>query len=122
MATTCPDFAAPAIQTPAETEFRRGWPAVLTCFCVAIFAWGFGFYGQAVFVGELHATRGWPVSLIAGAATLCYFSSASLIPFVHAAVDRAGPRVLMIGGALLWASERPPSAVPPTPGSCSPPD
>ena len=94
-------LTAPMIHAPAETEFRRGWPAVLTCFCVAIFAWGFGFYGQAVFVGELHAMHGWPVSTIAAATTLCYFSGACLIPFVHAAVERAGPRLLMIGGALL---------------------
>ena len=31
----------------AETsEFREGWSVVLVCFCVATFAWGFGFYGQ----------------------------------------------------------------------------
>jgi MFS family permease len=94
-------LTAPMIHAPAETEFRRGWPAVLTCFCVAIFAWGFGFYGQAVFVGELHRLRGWPVSTIAAATSLCYFSGACLIPFVHATVERIGPRVLLIGGTLL---------------------
>jgi hypothetical protein len=50
-----------------ETEFRSGWPAVLACFCVAVFAWGFGFYGQAVFLAELHRLHGWPTSTIGAA-------------------------------------------------------
>jgi predicted MFS family arabinose efflux permease len=81
-------------------ELRRFWPAVVACFCVAVFAWGFGFYGLAVFVGELHHTHGWPVSTIGAASTVFYLSGAFLIPFVHQTLRRTGPRVLLIGGAL----------------------
>jgi MFS family permease len=84
-----------------ETEFHRGWPAVLACFCVAVFAWGFGFYGQAVFLGELHRIHGWPVSTLGAATTAFYLSGAFLIPFVNQALNRAGPRVLLTGGVLL---------------------
>ena len=68
--------------TLAETEFRRGWPAVLACFCVAVFAWGFGFYGQAVFLAQLQRMHGWSTSTIAAATTVYYFCGALLIPFV----------------------------------------
>ena len=39
----------------AAGEFRRGWPVVLACFCTAMFAWGFGFYGQSVYFADLAA-------------------------------------------------------------------
>ena len=85
----------------AETEFRRGWPAVLACFCVAVFAWGFGFYGQAVFLAELHRMHGWPTSTIGSATTVFYLGGALLMPFIQQALDRAGARALLIGGVLL---------------------
>jgi MFS family permease len=84
-----------------ETEFRRGWPAVLACFCVAVFAWGFGFYGQAVLLGELHRIHGWPVSTIGAATTVFYLGGALLIPFVSQALNRLGPRALLLGGVML---------------------
>ena len=51
--------------TVQASEFRQGWPVVLACFCTATFAWGFGFYGQSVYLAELQHARGWPASLIA---------------------------------------------------------
>ncbi|HEX3990603.1 MAG TPA: MFS transporter [Acetobacteraceae bacterium] len=85
----------------SETEFRRGWPAVLACFCVAVFAWGFGFYGQAVFLAELHRTHGWPTSTIGAATTVFYLCGALLMPFIQQTLDRTGARSLLIGGVLL---------------------
>ena len=85
----------------SETEFRRGWPAVLACFCVAVFAWGFGFYGQAVFLSELHRMHGWPTSTMGAATTVYYFTGALLIPFIHSTLRRTGPRFLLTGGVLL---------------------
>jgi MFS family permease len=94
--------ARSAVLTPApDTEFRNGWPAVLACFCVAVFAWGFGFYGQAVFLAELHRVHGWPTSTIGAATTVFYLCGALLIPFIHQTLDRTGARALLIGGVLL---------------------
>jgi predicted MFS family arabinose efflux permease len=93
--------AVASTAAPAETEFRRGWQAVLACFCVAVFAWGFGFYGQAVFLAQLHQMHGWPTSTIAAATTVYYLCGALLIPFIHQTLERTGPRVLLIGGVLL---------------------
>jgi predicted MFS family arabinose efflux permease len=84
-----------------ETEFRRGWPAVLACFCVAVFAWGFGFYGQAVFLAELHRLHGWPASTIGAATTVFYLGGALLMPFIQQTLDRTGARALLIAGVLL---------------------
>src|SRR6201999_972874 len=91
---------APPLPT-SDTEFRHGWPAVLACFCVAVFAWGFGFYGQSVFLAQLHRMHGWPTSTIGAATTVCYLCGALLIPFIHHTLDRVGPRTLLTAGVLL---------------------
>jgi predicted MFS family arabinose efflux permease len=96
---------AGATRIPAETEFRtefqRGWPAILACFCVAVFAWGFGFYGQAVFLAELHRMHGWPTSVLGAATTCFYLGGAILVSFVQQTLDRVGARALLIGGVVL---------------------
>ncbi len=69
----------------------QGWSVVLACFCVATFAWGFGFYGQSVFLAELHATRGWPTSLIASATTVNYLTGAVLLTLRASRHRGAGP-------------------------------
>ncbi len=90
-----------AVSALPEAEFRHGWPAVLACFCVAVFAWGFGFYGQAVFLAELHRMHGWPTSSIGAATTVFYLGGALLIPFIHRTLERTGAAALLIGGVLL---------------------
>ena len=86
---------------PREAEFARGWRAVLACFCVAIFAWGFGFYGQSVYLAELHRLRGWPTAVIGAATTVFYLVGALLVPFVQRVLDRIGARGLLAGGVLI---------------------
>ena len=88
----------------ATSEFREGWSVVLVCFCVATFAWGFGFYGQSVFLAELHATRGWPTSLIASATTVNYLTGAVLLTCVHRVIEVLGPRLLLAGGTAIMAA------------------
>jgi MFS family permease len=90
-----------ALPRAHETEFHRGWPAVLACFCVAVFAWGLGFYGQAVFLAELHRMHDWPTSVIGAATTCFYLAGAVLVPFVQRTLDRIGPRALLIGGIVI---------------------
>jgi hypothetical protein len=50
----------------APPELRQHWPAVLACFATATFAWGFGFYGQSVYLAELQRLQGWSASTISG--------------------------------------------------------
>ena len=91
---------AASTEAPAG-EFRRGWSVVLACFCTAVFAWGFGFYGQSVYFADLHQTRGWPASLIASATTVYYLVGAVLLTRVHRAIELLGPRLLLASGAIV---------------------
>ena len=92
--------ASSGTEAPAE-EIRWGWPVVLACFFTATFAWGFGFYGNSVYVAVLHDTRGWSLSLITGATTLYYLAGAVLLMYVHRAIEVLGPQLLLISGAVI---------------------
>jgi len=89
-----------------ESSLRYpGWRIALTCFTVAIFSWGFGFYGQGVYLAELRDLEGWPASLVSAASTSYYLFSAILVVFVSDAVSRFGPkRVVLAGIACLGVS------------------
>jgi MFS family permease len=96
------DIVAAPPRAPAQpSEFRDGWPVILACFCTAIFAWGFGFYGQSVYLAELQHARGWPASLIAAGTTVYYLAGAFLLTLVHRVLARIGPRLLLAGGAVV---------------------
>ena len=61
----------------AESSPRYfGWRVVAALFLVAIVAWGFGFYGQGVYLAEFSRRFGWPVAAVAGASTVFYLVSA----------------------------------------------
>lgn len=64
-----------------------GWWVTGGAFVLAVFGWGLGFYGPPVFLGVLHASRGWSLGLISSAVTLHYLvgsALASQIPALHA--------------------------------------
>src|ERR1700731_855485 len=81
-----------------------GWRIVAVCFVVAIFGWSFGFYGQSVYVAELHRLQGWPASLISGGTTFFYLFGAVLVAFVGEAVRSFGPRNCLVAGILAMAA------------------
>lgn len=88
----------------AESSARyEGWRIVAVCFWVATFGWAFGFYGQSVYLAELHRAHGWPASLISGATTFFYLFGALLVVFVSEAVKRFGPRHCLIAGTCATA-------------------
>ena len=66
-----------------ETSVRYdGWRIVAVCFAVATFGWAFGFYGQSVYLAELHRLHGWPASLISSGTTFFYLLGAVMVAFV----------------------------------------
>jgi MFS family permease len=87
-----------------------GWRVVAAAFTIAVFGWGVGFYGPAIFLNALHEGRGWPVSIISLAITCHFLLSAILVarlPALHrrfglAAVTRAGAVAAALG-AVGWA-------------------
>ena len=88
-----------------ETSIRYdGWRIVAVCFLVATFGWAFGFYGQSVYLAELHRMHGWPTSLISTATTFFYLFGALLVAFVSEAIRAFGPRNCMLAGVVAMAS------------------
>ncbi len=95
---------ATAHTTIDETSIRYdGWRVVAVCFLLAIFGWGLGFYGQSVYVAELHNSRDWPTSLISAATTFYYLFGAALVAFVSEAIRGLGPRVCLLAGTFAMA-------------------
>ena len=91
--------------TTDETSARYdGWRIVAVCFLVATFGWGFGFYGQSVYLAELHRLHGWPASLISSGTTFYYLFGAVIIAFVSEAVRAFGPRNCLLAGVLALAA------------------
>src|SRR3954469_25269375 len=88
-----------------ETSIRYdGWRIVVVCFLLATFGWGLGFYGQSVYVAELHRLRGWPASLISSGTTFFYLFGAALVAFVSEAIKAFGPRNCLIAGTFAMAA------------------
>ena len=78
-----------------------GWKVVWVAFVVAVFGWGIGFYGPAVYMPALHATRGWSISMISSAVTAHYLVSAALIAWLPEGYRRFGVARITFAGALL---------------------
>jgi hypothetical protein len=86
-----------------------GWRVVAAAFVVALFGWGFGFYGPPAFLHALEA-RGWPLPLVSAAVTCHFLAGAAVVSripalqarFGIAAVVRAGAVAATLG-ALGWA-------------------
>ncbi|MCW5625503.1 MAG: MFS transporter [Burkholderiales bacterium] len=110
--------AVPSVQRVAfdESSFRyHGWKVVALCFVMAMFVWGFGFYGHAVYLAELKRQRGLDSTFLAVASTGYYLFSAVLVAFMQDFLSRFGPRrcvlagvvALVVSAALLGAAYTP---------------
>src|SRR3979490_2909734 len=92
---------APGDETSARYD---GWRIVAVSCLVATFAWGLGFYGQSVYLAELHRLHGWPASLISSGTTFFYLFGAVIVAFVSEAVRAFGPRNCLLGGVVAMAA------------------
>lgn len=93
--TTADAAAAPALELSVRYP---GWRVVAACFVMAVYAWGFCFYGHGFYLAEMKARFGWPASVIASATTAFYLASAVLSAFVGDVMRRFGaPRVVLAG-------------------------
>ena len=91
--------ASSSPRTIDENSFRYdGWRIVAVCFLVATFGWAFGFYGQSVYLAELHRQHGWPASVISAATTFFYLLGALIVVFVSEAIKKFGPRNCLVAG------------------------
>src|SRR3978361_1651800 len=89
-----------------ESSLRYpGWRVVLACFLVALFIFGFGLYGHAVYLAELRRLHGWSTGLISNASTLSFLLGSLLAVFTSDLMARMGTvRFLLCGIAALAAS------------------
>lgn len=82
-----------------ETSLRyAGWRVVFACFLMALFLFGFGLYGQGVYLAELQRLNSWPTVLISGASTLSLLLSNILAMFTGELVGWLGLRRLVLLG------------------------
>jgi MFS family permease len=82
-----------------ESSLRyRGWRVVLATFLMALFMWGFGLYGNSVFLAELQRLNGWTSSLISAGSTLAFLVSSVMIAFAADFIGRFGPRNVALTG------------------------
>ncbi|MDB5489562.1 MAG: hypothetical protein JWQ58_3277 [Reyranella sp.] len=97
----------------APSIVSESWKVVWVAFVVAVFGWGLGFYGPAVYLPTLHATRGWSIAILSAAITAHYLLSAALIAGLPEAYRQFGVGRVTIAGAILasagaiaWANVR----------------
>ena len=88
----------------SQSVNRDGWRVVWTAFIVAVFGWGIGFYGPAVYLPALHQAHGWSISTISAAITAHYLVSAFLITCLPDAYRRFGIGRVTVGGTMLAAA------------------
>jgi MFS family permease len=96
------DASPPPVIDEASVRYD-GWRIVAVCFLVATFGWALGFYGQSVYLAELHRLHGWPTSLISTATTFFYLFGALLVAFVSEAIRGFGPRNCLLAGVFAMA-------------------
>src|SRR5437660_5452710 len=91
---------------PSDETFPSyaGWRVVLACFLIALFLFGFGLYGQGVYLAELQRVNGWPAALISGASTLSFLLSNIFATFTNELVVRFGAKRLVLMGIAALAA------------------
>jgi MFS family permease len=92
----------------AIDEFRTprpvaGWRVLLTTFCMAVAAWGLGFYSLSVYVQYLSASGRFSVPLLSAATTWHFLVGAVALYIVEAAATRFGRRPVVVAGVLAMA-------------------
>jgi MFS family permease len=92
----------------AIDEFRTprpiaGWRVLLTTFCMALAAWGLGFYSLSVYVQYLAASGRFAASLLSAATTFHFLVGAAALYAVEFAAARVGRRAVVVAGVLLMA-------------------
>src|SRR6202051_4622546 len=96
--------AASNIAIDESSARYDGWRIVAVLFWVATFGWGLGFYGQSVYLAELHRLHGWPASLISSGTTFFYLFGAVLVAFVSETIRAFGPRNCLLAGVIAMAA------------------
>jgi len=80
-----------------------GWRVTAGAFVLAVFGWGIGFYGPPVWLGAVHAARGWSIALISAAVTTHFLLGAGVGACVPQLYRRFGASRVTMAGSLAMA-------------------
>jgi len=81
----------------------HGWWVVFCAFTIALYGWGFGFYGLSLYLVALQKIHGWSPATISAGVTFYYVLGAFAVVPVGDAIHRIGARTIVLGGTLLMA-------------------
>src|SRR5215510_1880949 len=90
--------------TDESSLHYRGWRVVLACFLMAFFMFGFGLYGQSIYLAELPRVHGWPGTLVSSASTFSFLLTSVLVIFTDDLLARIGLRPLILCGLAALAA------------------
>ncbi|WIM11195.1 MFS transporter [Enhydrobacter sp.] len=80
----------------------HGWWVVFCAFVVALYGWGFGFYGLGLYLVALHDKLGWSPATVSAGISFYYVLGAFVVMQVGDAIQRFGARpVVLIGTAMM---------------------
>jgi MFS family permease len=82
----------------------HGWWVVLCAFVIALYGWGFGFYGLSLYLVALQKAHGWSPATISAAITFYYISGAFLIMQVGDLIQKRGARPIVLAGVTLMGA------------------
>ena len=96
------------MEAAVHDEFRTprpvpGWRVLLTTFCMALAAWGLGFYSLSVYVQYLSASGRFSAALLSAATTFHFLVGAAALYLVEFVATRVGRRPVVVAGVLLMA-------------------
>src|SRR5919108_6672646 len=80
-----------------------GWRVAFACFLMALCAWGFAFYGHAVYLAELQRLHGWSTALISGASSATLLIGGVFVLFANDIIEKIGAKTLVVIGAVVVA-------------------
>ena len=81
----------------------HGWWVVFCAFVVALYGWGFGFYGLSLYLVALHEKLGWTPATISIGITFYYVLGAFVVMQVGDAIQRIGARPIVLAGMAMMA-------------------
>jgi MFS family permease len=81
----------------------HGWWVVFCCFVVALYGWGFGFYGLSLYLVALRKAHGWSPATISAVVTFYYVAGAFLVMQVGDLIQKRGARIVVVVGTALMS-------------------
>ena len=84
-------------------RIEKGWQVVGAAFVVAIFGWGFGFYGPPIFLHQVVVRTGWPLEWVAAAVTFHFIFGAFVVAWLPRLYRLIGLPLTTATGALCLA-------------------